>query len=155
MSRLSIKNRILFTSSLIPGILAGILEFYPLVFLSLLLLYVSLNTSPEYRHHELTFLFPLSVAACLPVNIIAAVNQAMCYSDLFHSSLQILPILFFLLALVSAEELIFSLIGLILWGKQEALFWIDQTQKEVKTEGVCLHEITEEEMPCYPITAGR
>ena len=146
MCHLSMKDRILFLSAIILGLLAGILEAFYLVLLSLLILYITLSTSAKYRHHELSFLFPLSVIICLPVNVILAESAAWIFTAVFYSDLLFFYSLVSLLALISVEELFFGVIGLVIWGKQETIFYIDNTREQPRMHGICLQEIAEDEL---------
>lgn len=132
----------LFLTSVILGILAVALFRFFLMILSLLILYIILSVSPKFRHHEMAFLFPLSFFACLPFNIFLAIFHVCEFHAIYPFSLQtVFFFLLFFLIQTSVEELAFGMIGVILWGKQKAIFCMDEKREERKMNGYYLKEI--------------
>ena len=144
MDRLSTCDRILFLTSVILGILAGVIHLYYLVPVSLLIQYIALSRTGKFRHHELSFLFPLSVISCLPVNYLAGRAVAEALSNIVGCSF-LFWFLVAILTLISIEEIVLGLIGLAVWGKQEAFFRDTGETESLSFLGLFIREIEEGE----------
>ena len=151
MVHLNVKDWILFISAVLLGILGCLFRLYILVPVALIILFTALGTSGKFRHHELAFLFPLSFAACLPVNISLAGQLSYLFMPLYSFAFENLCFfLFFLLVLITIEELFLCFIGTVLWEKQELFFCPDGEPEEELYVGTYLQEIRKEDIPKQP-----
>lgn len=119
MVRLNWLIRIVLFISVALGALGGILDLYNLLFISVAIIIIALSIEKSIQHYRMVFLFPLIFLSCLPINIrLALAISSIEYSWTLYSLVFLLLIL---LSLISVEELIICVIGLILWGDQEII----------------------------------
>ncbi len=116
MVRINWLTRILLFLSILLGTLGGIFDLYHLMLLSIIIIFLSLSFSTAARNHQMVFLFPLVFLTSLSFNTrLSLVLSSLNYEATLHSFLLFLIIFF---ALISVEELILCVLGLILWGDQ-------------------------------------
>ncbi len=147
MTHLEAKDWILFASAFLFGVIGALLNTYFLILVSLLIMLISLSISKKVKRHELSFLFPLSFISYLPLNLkfstilaeLVDYSYGFTIRRLFYFAL-------FLLVLISVEELVLGVLGVAIWGKQEAIFYKDEEQEESETYGHYLREITVDEL---------
>ena len=101
------------------GVIGGLLDLYFLIPLSLLALLAVLSLPAGFRKQQMLFLFPLVFLACLPVNVRLALALSLQVQGSPFYSLLFSLILFF--SLISVEELLMGLAGLLLWGDQKLI----------------------------------
>ena len=131
MFRLTSRDFILLILAAGLGVMGGLWGLYILVLISLVALFVSLSVSPKFRHHELVFMFPLSIISCLPEIILLAGKLMRAFDFLISLPVQrVFYFTFFLLVLISIEELILGVVGSAIWGDQKMFFYDDSDPQE-------------------------
>ncbi len=94
-------------------------------------------TSKKFKRYELSFLFPLSFISYLPINLKFSQILAGVIDFTFGFTIHnFIYFAFFLLVLICIEELILGILGVAIWGNQEAIFYKDEEHEESRINGL-------------------
>lgn len=123
MVRVNYFTRLAFLLSVLLGIFGGIFDQYQFVLFSAAIIFLSLSFSSEVKGHQIIFLFPLVFLSGLSFNVrLSMAFTSLSYgADITLHSFLLFMIVFF--TLLSVEELILCVLGLLLWGKQALIHY--------------------------------
>lgn len=114
-----------FVSSIVAiifGVFGGVCGLFSLVVISYIIIFVSISSSTSIDRHQMVFLIPLSFLSSFTINIRLIMEF---FSIGFENFVEISLAIVTFVSLVSIEELFLGVLGLLLWGEQSAIYYIN------------------------------